>query len=628
MDGDYKPSLWQQDNRPAPPSGTVMPKGPAIEAEQFFDGAGLLRRPPLRVTLVGPMPEYEHSSRDMNLRDAYGSRTEAESTRKTYGYHAHAWVDWCRERNLTPLPADPAQLTMHLAAYVTAMDETKEPVYDEYGQLVQRVSISSALIRLASIDKLHEYAGLPVPGKDPGVASWMESLRRCVPARARNAKAPIDLADLGRLVVAADESVQYLRLRAWVLLRARFGLSVSRTERICWEHIEIDDDGLTITTYEKDGRNPVKKTISRHRDRGLCLVAAVEDLRERSLPVGPLVRINGKPASRRITHHAVTQAAPQIGWIALAGAKDEVLRSILTAPDVPSLVLPTRNVALLTVAWWMALRRSNAVNLLWEEVEWFPEHRSWRALISRSKTDQIGAGRYLWLPEIEDARVCPARALTRWHACISETLGFDPKKEMPRGAVFPRVDKSGTIDPRLRRMDGEVLADLVQDLAIEAGLWRPTLGKKELNPFGGHSLRVGFVTEGLRDHKLSLAEVADVTDHKRVRDATQVRAGSERAAQQPRETTCAEAGRASQGRGQPVLRSGSGIARLNTLNPGPRRPVHDRVPESTVPWQQPSCPRDGHIDRHASGGCPSITEGVRRRWPTENVRCYFTAEGL
>lgn len=52
--------------------------------------------------------------------------------------------------------------------------------------------------------------------------------------------------------------------------------------------------------------------------------------------------------------------------------------------------------------------------------------------------------------------------------------------------------------------------EMVRRLAVAAGLAAPG----QANPYGGHSLRAGFVTEALRDAKLTVAEVQQVSGHR------------------------------------------------------------------------------------------------------------------
>lgn len=84
--------------------------------------------------------------------------------------------------------------------------------------------------------------------------------------------------------------------------------------------------------------------------------------------------------------------------------------------------------------------------------------------------------------------------------------------------MFWRLTTRGTPELTLRearpaRISGKSINVLVQRVVVDAGLTKkPKKGQK--NPFGGHSLRMGFVTEALRDDKLNVGEVADVTGHR------------------------------------------------------------------------------------------------------------------
>ncbi len=67
---------------------------------------------------------------------------------------------------------------------------------------------------------------------------------------------------------------------------------------------------------------------------------------------------------------------------------------------------------------------------------------------------------------------------------------------------------------RPARLTGDGVNEVVQRLATAAGLATTTVNGR--HPYGAHSLRAGFITEALRDNKLSIEDVQDVTDHKSI----------------------------------------------------------------------------------------------------------------
>lgn len=480
----------------------------AIDLSGFFDEDKRLSRP-------RPRRGQSGISALLQLSDEIGDNNLAPTTRDRYGWGAMAWITWCKERDLPAVPATTEAVKGHLTEFAVAFDDNGQPLKDVEGRLVQRTSVSSVHNRLQAINKLHVYAGFAEPGKSRDVAEFMRGLRRTFPVRPRRAKAALDYDKLCLILEQADNRPASLRQRAWVLLRARLEVSVGRMARIDWEDVVIGAHGLTLTTHETGRASPITKTVARHPDRQICVAAALEDLAEYCLPTGPVFVIKGRRAAERTAHYAVSKVAGTLGWVGLPGASDDELRAMVADPGARTRLTSTRNRALLTATWWMAMRRSNAVMLRWEDLRWDDKLQAWEVTQRRSKVDQEGRGTTLWLPLLSDPHTCPARAMRHWHQAITETLGADPITSHPRMPVFPQITYGGNIRWNDGRpLNGETLNQLVQDLVVRAGLWRPTQGQgQQINPYGAHSLRAGFVTEATRDGKLTLPEIAAVTQH-------------------------------------------------------------------------------------------------------------------
>jgi hypothetical protein len=143
------------------------------------------------------------------------------------------------------------------------------------------------------------------------------------------------------------------------------------------------------------------------------------------------------------------------------------------------------------------------------------------AVPPRSKNDQEGEGYELWLPRADDPAMCPVTALSTWRTHVASLVGGDPITVCPKDPVFIAVDRYGRArwggSGRLRRLDEKCFNEMVQRHAVSAGLATPPKDPAERarwrNPFGGHSCRVGFVHEALRQG-LSIAQVAEVTRHR------------------------------------------------------------------------------------------------------------------
>lgn len=135
--------------------------------------------------------------------------------------------------------------------------------------------------------------------------------------------------------------------------------------------------------------------------------------------------------------------------------------------------------AVLLTGWWGALRRSEVAALRVEDVAFRPEGVV--LTIRRSKTDQNAAGASIGLPAARDGSVCPVVALRAWIDSL-EAKGGMLFRSVVRGVVGTRIDRSG-----------KFVARTVKRYAKAAGI-DPT-------KVSGHSLRSGFVTEAIRQHR-------------------------------------------------------------------------------------------------------------------------------
>jgi len=138
-----------------------------------------------------------------------------------------------------------------------------------------------------------------------------------------------------------------------------------------------------------------------------------------------------------------------------------------------------RDVALLSVGFAGAFRRSELVALDVEDLSW--DMRDGRevvlATIRRSKTDQEGQGMTKAIFATEDAQSSPTLLLRRW----LDAAGISA------GPVFRRVRKGGQVQET--RLDDQTVRAAIRRAASLAGL------SMELS---AHSLRSGFVTSAIR----------------------------------------------------------------------------------------------------------------------------------
>ena len=134
------------------------------------------------------------------------------------------------------------------------------------------------------------------------------------------------------------------------------------------------------------------------------------------------------------------------------------LKSIINAIDKEN----NRDKALILIGFAGGFRRSELVNIYYDDIEFVPE--GVKILIKRSKTDQSGEGSIKAIPYFENKQFCPVIALKDYIDCKFK----DPNDER----IFQISDKS--------------VALIIKKYAEKAGL--------DSSRYAGHSLRSGFAT--------------------------------------------------------------------------------------------------------------------------------------
>lgn len=135
-----------------------------------------------------------------------------------------------------------------------------------------------------------------------------------------------------------------------------------------------------------------------------------------------------------------------------------------------------RTVAALLLGFSGAFRRSELVALDRGNIEFVEDGLV--VNITRSKTDQEGAGRIVGVPYGSNPATCPVRNLKKW----IEVSGIEG------GPLFRSVDRHGRIGSD--RLSCKSVCLMVKQAVAAIGL-DPT-------NFGGHSLRAGLATEAAR----------------------------------------------------------------------------------------------------------------------------------
>lgn len=168
--------------------------------------------------------------------------------------------------------------------------------------------------------------------------------------------------------------------------------------------------------------------------------------------------------------------------------RDRLERLIAACPDS---LAGLRDRALLLVGFAGAFRRSELASITVADLRAEPG----RVVLTlrRSKTDQEAAGATLVLPALEDATLCPVRAMVAWLNAA----------HIQSGPLFRKVDRWGKVGKKC--LSDHAIARLVQQACARAGL--------AAADFGGHSLRSGFVTQGALDH-LPEYDIQQVSRHK------------------------------------------------------------------------------------------------------------------
>lgn len=141
-------------------------------------------------------------------------------------------------------------------------------------------------------------------------------------------------------------------------------------------------------------------------------------------------------------------------------------------------LIDSRNRALILLGFFGAFRRSELVNIRWEDITHVPE--GIEILIPRSKTDQGGEGQVCAIPHGQQALICPILALADWQS----------QSGLSAGPVFRRLTQHQAIEPS--GIQAQQVNLIIKALAREAGLPKP-------EHYSSHSLRRGFATEASKN---------------------------------------------------------------------------------------------------------------------------------
>jgi site-specific recombinase XerD len=166
----------------------------------------------------------------------------------------------------------------------------------------------------------------------------------------------------------------------------------------------------------------------------------------------------------------------------------ELLKDVLHRLD--DTLRGRRDRALLLLTFAGGFRRSEVAALDVADVRF--EKRGAVVTLRRSKTDQVGAGREVAIPQLRTEALCPVHAVRAWLAAAA----------IVEGPIFRTFSMRGQL--QVNRIDGRDVARLVQRLTSRARLE---------GDFAAHSLRAGFVTSGA-EHDITEASLQNVTGHR------------------------------------------------------------------------------------------------------------------
>lgn len=150
----------------------------------------------------------------------------------------------------------------------------------------------------------------------------------------------------------------------------------------------------------------------------------------------------------------------------------EQLDSIMDVLSMNNTLVDSRNRALLLVGFFAAMRRSELVAILWEDIHFLEEGVTIQ--ISRSKTDQSGIGQTCAIP-FGQGKLCTVNALKQWQMHSQQTSG----------PVFRAINKHQQLQKSA--LTPLSVSHILKKVALRAKLPNP-------EKYSGHSLRRGFAT--------------------------------------------------------------------------------------------------------------------------------------
>ena len=173
--------------------------------------------------------------------------------------------------------------------------------------------------------------------------------------------------------------------------------------------------------------------------------------------------------------------------------KDDLLE-LLVMVNKQKPLKAARDKAVLLLGFAGAFRRSELVALQMEDIT--PHAHGIELLIRRSKTDQEGEGRTVFVPLAKSEERCPVKALQSW----LELAGIGA------GPLFRQVNRYDKV------ISGKALTPQSVALIVKSAV-ASSKGLEAAKTVSGHSLRAGFVTESAAQG-LQTSAIMGQTGHK------------------------------------------------------------------------------------------------------------------
>jgi site-specific recombinase XerC len=170
--------------------------------------------------------------------EAYARMAKAENTRRAYRAAVRAWCDWCRKRDLPPLPASGADVAAFLAS--------------ERGRGLTPETLK---LRRAAIRYLRRSAGCPVPTDDVAVSETLAGIRRQAARQGQTPRKKVAATAgiLRQILAPIPSDLRGLRDRALILTGFAGALRRSELAPIRVEHLEKTKRGLRLTLLQTKG---------------------------------------------------------------------------------------------------------------------------------------------------------------------------------------------------------------------------------------------------------------------------------------------------------------------------------------------------------------------------------------